>query len=94
MPKGSHQNHARGRPERAGLMEITQNQIDAGAEALRQIEQGGRLLRRWADLPNNDKRKWREKAEIVIRAAFPVNETITDMRTGLPLDERGWPLEE
>lgn len=48
---------------------ITQSQIDAGAEALRQREQGGRVLRKWDALPNGDK-KWREKAEIVLRAAM------------------------
>jgi hypothetical protein len=44
-------------------------QIDAGAEALRQYEQGGRILRKWEDLPNSDKRKWRDKATVVLRAA-------------------------
>ena len=45
-------------------------QVDAGAEALRQIEQGGRLLRTWNDLPNSDKRKWRVKATAVLRASL------------------------
>lgn len=48
----------------------TQDEIDRGAEALRQIEQGGRLLRPWEMLSNTDKRKWRAKAEAVIRAAI------------------------
>ena len=47
-----------------------QDEIDRGAEALRQLEQGGRLLRPWGDLPNSDRKKWRVKAEAVIRAAI------------------------
>jgi len=50
-------------------MQITQEQIDAGAVALRQHEQSGRLLRDWKALPSSTKNKWREKAEIVLRAA-------------------------
>lgn len=46
----------------------SQKDIDRGAEALRQHEQGGRLLRGWSDLPNNDRKKWREKSELVLRA--------------------------
>lgn len=49
---------------------LTEKQIDAGAEVLRQIEQGGRLLRKWADLPNGDKKKWRLKAAAVLEAAL------------------------
>lgn len=45
-------------------------EIEAGAEALRQREQGGRILRAWADLPNTDKRKWRDKAAVVLYAAL------------------------
>ena len=48
----------------------TQDEIDRGAEALRQLEQGGRLLRPWDQLPNSDRKKWRTKAEAVIRAAI------------------------
>lgn len=47
-----------------------ENEIDAGAEALRQVEQGGRLLRKWADLPPSDKKKWIEKSRIVLVAAY------------------------
>ena len=54
------------------MTEPTAQEIDAGAEALRQHEQGGRLLRGWDDLPNADKRKWREKAQLVLRAAMGV----------------------
>ncbi len=49
---------------------FTLAQIDAGAEALRQREQGGRILRSWDSLPNSAKKKWREKAETVLRAAL------------------------
>lgn len=48
----------------------TQEEIDRGANALRQIEQGGRLLRSWEALPNSDKKKWRAKSEAVLRAAI------------------------
>ena len=58
------------------MTELTDREIDAGAEALRQHEQGsgpsGRVLRGWDDLPNYDKRKWRVKAELVLRAAIGV----------------------
>jgi hypothetical protein len=48
----------------------TQEEIDRGAEALRQLEQGGRVLRPWDRLPNSDRKKWRTKSEAVIRAAI------------------------
>lgn len=48
----------------------TQNQIDTGADALRRVEQGGRLLRKWDDLPNGTKEKWRTKAKAVLAAGF------------------------
>jgi len=48
---------------------ISSAKLDAGAEALRQVEQGGRLLRVWADLPNSDRKKWRLKALAVLAAA-------------------------
>lgn len=54
-------------------MQITQEQIDAGADALRQKEQGGNISRAWGQLPNSDKKKWREKSATVIEAAFGVN---------------------
>jgi len=52
------------------IVEPTAKQIDAGAEALRQHEQGGRILREWEVLPNGDKKKWRIKSQLVLRAAF------------------------
>ena len=55
-------------------MEPTVRQVDAGAEALRQHEQGGRLLRKWDDLPARDRKKWREKAECVLHATLATNE--------------------
>lgn len=55
--------------------------IDAGAEALRQLEQGGRLLRNWDALPNYDKLKWRKKAQTVLRAA--TNAEISCLRKAL-----------
>ncbi|MDE2096813.1 MAG: hypothetical protein KGL39_06160 [Patescibacteria group bacterium] len=48
---------------------FTPKQIDCGADALRRHEQGGKMLRDWEDLPSGVKRKWREKAEVVISAA-------------------------
>lgn len=48
---------------------ITQEEIDAGAEALRQRMQGGKQLREWTALPNSAKRKWREYSTIVLKAA-------------------------
>jgi len=50
------------------LMKTLATQIDAGAEALRQHEHGGRLLRTWGSLPNVDKKKWRIKVQLVLRA--------------------------
>lgn len=49
-------------------------QIDAGADALRQRQMASRITRPWTDLPNSDKRKWREHAEAVLRAAAQAGE--------------------
>ena len=49
--------------------ELTEREIDAGAQALRQLEQRGRLLHNWADLSDADRREWHEKATVVLRAA-------------------------
>lgn len=49
-------------------------QIDAGADALRQRQMAGRITRPWTDLPTSDKRKWREHAEAVLRAAAQTSE--------------------
>lgn len=48
----------------------TDPEIDRGAEALRQLEQGGRLLRSWNSLRPSEKRKWLDKAGAVLRAAL------------------------
>lgn len=48
----------------------THEQIEAGADALRKSEQGGRLLRKWDDLPNGTKAKWRNKAKLVLDAGM------------------------
>lgn len=42
--------------------------IDAGAKALREHDMAGRFTREWDQVPNSDKRKWREKASVVIAA--------------------------
>ena len=49
-------------------MAINQDQIDCGADALRRYEQGGKMLRDWGDLPTSTKKKWREKAQVVMGA--------------------------
>lgn len=48
---------------------VTKYEIEAGARALRERMQAGRITRAWPDLPNSDKRKWREHAACVLRAA-------------------------
>lgn len=59
-------------PDHFGLHTKTpsQKQIDTGADALRRVEQGGRLLRKWDDLPNATKEKWRAKAKTVPAAGL------------------------
>jgi hypothetical protein len=49
-------------------MPFTPGELDCGADALRRYEQGGKMLRLWEDLPNSTKKKWREKADIVVSA--------------------------
>jgi hypothetical protein len=50
----------------------TISEIERGAEALRNYQQKGRLLRKWSDLPNGAKKKWLQKSEIVLRAALSI----------------------
>jgi hypothetical protein len=50
----------------------TEAQIDAGAKALRDRQMAGRITRPWDDLPNTDKRKWRDHARCVLTAAFGI----------------------
>jgi hypothetical protein len=52
----------------------TEVQIDAGAEALRERLQGKKItLRPWRQIPNSSKRKWRDYAAVVLRAAMSVS---------------------
>ena len=55
--------------------EPNDQEIDRGAKALRQEEQGGKLLREWDGLRPSEKRKWINKAKIVLRAALCPNWT-------------------
>ncbi len=48
--------------------------IDAAAKALREHDMAGRITRKWADLPNSDKRKWAEKAIVALNAAAKVDD--------------------
>lgn len=50
--------------------EVSQAEIDAGAQALRQRQTSGRITRSWNELPNSDKRKWRDHAACVLTAAL------------------------
>ena len=61
---------------------FTGAQVDAGAEALRQVEQGGRLIRQWSHLPNADKQRWRSKASAVLRAAETIATTPVHVKEG------------
>lgn len=51
---------------------ISDEEIDAGAQALRQRQQGGKQLIPWDRLTNTTKRKWRGHAECVLTAAASV----------------------
>lgn len=51
-------------------MQITEQMIDQGAKALPERQQDGRITRAWGDMPKSDKKKWREYAELVLRAAL------------------------
>lgn len=44
-------------------------QLDAGAKALREYEMEGKITRDWADIPKAQKRKWWAKSAIVLAAA-------------------------
>lgn len=46
--------------------------IDAGAEALRQAQQGGKRLTPWPETPADTKHKWRLYAACVLNAAEEV----------------------
>lgn len=47
----------------------TAAEIDAGAEALRNHQMSGRVMRPWKNLPNSSKRKWLISSERVLMAA-------------------------
>lgn len=49
---------------------VPENEIDAGAQALRQRQTSGRIMRSWSQLPPSDKRKWRDYAACVLTAAL------------------------
>lgn len=53
-----------------GVNQMTDEQVDRGAAALRQHMQGGKQLRKWSELPNTTKKKWRSYATIVLIAAL------------------------
>jgi hypothetical protein len=50
-------------------MTVTENEIEAGAQALRYRQQSGKRLNDWCTLPNSAKRKWRDHAACVLEAA-------------------------
>lgn len=52
----------------------TPTQIDAGAAVLRERQMAGRITQPWSNIPNSAKRKWREHAEAVLRAALEASE--------------------
>lgn len=53
-------------------MMVTEDQIDAGAEVLRNIQQGKRITTPWRNLSKSAKQKWREYAAAVLNAAATV----------------------
>ena len=56
---------------------FNEEQIDAGAKALREHDMKGRITRPWDQVPKSDKKKWREKASVVLWAVR-VPKQITD----------------
>jgi hypothetical protein len=48
---------------------VSEIEIDAGAQALRDRQIGGRVLTPWQKLPKATKRKWRDHAAAVLTAA-------------------------
>lgn len=51
------------------LTYVSEEEIDAGAQALRNRLQAGKRLNEWHTLPNSTKRKWRDYAACVLTAA-------------------------
>lgn len=56
-------------------MNIPENEIDAGAEALRERLQGMKKLNPWNRLPNSAKKKWRDYSACVLTAAMKARTT-------------------
>mgnify|MGYP001596778522 CR=1 FL=1 len=56
------------------LERFPENEIDAGAQALRDRQQSGKRLNDWSTLPNSAKRKWRDHAACVLSAAASARE--------------------
>lgn len=52
------------------MREPTKDEIEAGAQALRERQQAGRITREWSKLPKSEKLKWQLHAETVLRAAL------------------------
>jgi hypothetical protein len=50
-------------------MTVPANEIDAGAQALRNRLQGGKKLTPWHEVPYSRKRKWLDYAACVLTAA-------------------------
>lgn len=50
-------------------MNVPAEEIDAGAQALRSRQQGGKRLTPWDALPKSAKRKWLDRAACVLTAA-------------------------
>jgi len=44
---------------------LTDDEIDAGADALRRFEIQGMRLNDWNMLPNSTRKKWREKVRLI-----------------------------
>lgn len=55
-------------------MTVPENEIDAGAQALRSRQMAGRILTPWNSLPNSAKRKWLDHAACVLTAACSARE--------------------
>lgn len=49
---------------------VSEEEIDAGAKALRARQMSGKKLNDWATLPSSTKRKWRDHAACVLTAAL------------------------
>ena len=55
------------------IVSYTDDQLDAGANALRFAELGTYILLPWEQLPNSTKIKWRNKARAVLDAALKID---------------------